>query len=239
VQPEITKCVLRYMRIKNESSKEAVLPLYSIGEEITNSALHGIGALAATASMVLLSLKALGFLNGRGGDVIDLVAVLIYSAAMIGMYLISTLYHSIQHQGVKSFLRRLDHSIIYVFIAGTYTPFCLIALRGAWGWSIFGVEWFLALLGITLNMFKVKFIKKIEIAFYIIMGWLIVVGFVPLIRAVPVKCVVMLITGGILYTLGVIWYKKKHLKYSHAVWHVFVLAGTVFQWFSVWMLISG
>jgi len=227
------------MSVKNGYTKAAALPLYSIGEEIANSALHGIGVLGATASMVLLSLKTAGFLSGRGGDAVDIIAVIIYSTAMIGMYLISTLYHSIQHQGAKTFLRRLDHSIIYIFIAGTYTPFCLIALRGAWGWSIFGVEWFLAVLGITLNFLNVKFIKKIEIAFYIIMGWLIVVGFVPLIRAVPVKCVVLLITGGILYTLGVIWYKKKHLKYSHAVWHVFVLAGTVFQWFSVWMLVSG
>ncbi|MCL2276685.1 MAG: hemolysin III family protein [Treponema sp.] len=225
------------MSVKNVSSNAAALPLYSIREEIANSTLHGIGVLGATASMVLLSLKTAGFLSGRGGDAIDIIAVLIYSTAMIGMYLVSTLYHSIQHQGAKMFLRRLDHSIIYVFIAGTYTPFCLIALRGAWGWSIFGVEWFLAILGIALNFLNVKLIKKIEIAFYIIMGWLIVVGFIPLIRAVPVKCVVMLITGGILYTLGVIWYRKKHLKYSHAIWHVFVLAGTVFQWFSVWMLI--
>jgi hemolysin III len=225
------------MTVKGGYSGAAVLPMYSVCEEIVNSILHGIGVLGATAGMVLLTLKATGFFNGQGGDTISNIAVLIYSVAMIGMYLISTLYHSIQHQGAKGLLRRLDHSMIFIFIAGTYTPICLIALRGGWGWSIFGVEWFLALLGITFNILGVKILKKIEIAFYIIMGWIIVVAFVPLIRVLPIKCIILLIMGGLFYTLGTIWYRKKDLKYSHAIWHIFVLAGTVFQWFFVWFLL--
>ena len=225
------------MNTKNRIPKMAILPNYSINEEIANSILHGIGVLGATAGMVLLFLKAAGFLSGQGGDILDIIAVLIYAIAMIGMYLVSTLYHAIQHKGAKFVLRRLDHSLIFVFIAATYTPFCLINLRGAWGWSIFGVEWFMALLGITLNLLDIKIFKKIEVIVYIIMGWVIVVGFIPLVRSVPVISVILLITGGVMYTLGTLWYRKKSLKYSHVVWHIFVIIGTVFHWFAVWNLL--
>ena len=211
--------------------------MYSTGEEIANSITHGVGVLGATAGMVLLTLKTGGFLSGQGGDALDVIAVVIYALAMIGMYLISTLYHAIQHQNTKRILRRLDHSLIFIFIAGTYTPFCLVGLRGGWGWSIFGVEWFLAILGITLNILDVKFFKKIEVAVYIAMGWVIVVGFIPLVRSVPIISIVLLLGGGVFYTLGTFWYRKKSMKYSHVIWHIFVLIGTAFHWFAVWNLI--
>jgi hemolysin III len=154
------------------------------------------------------------------------------------MFLASTLYHAVQHRGAKQILRVLDHCAIYLFIAGTYTPFCLSALKGGWGWSLFAIEWSLAVLGIALYASNNKAIKKIVVAVYILMGWAIVVGFVPLLRSAPMISVILLISGGVLYTLGTIWYRKskKHIKGAHVVWHSFVLLGTVCHWFSIWFL---
>jgi len=217
------------------TSNIAVLPFYTIGEEIAHSILHGIGALAATAGLVLLAMKTSSIL--RTG-ILDKTAAILFAATMIGMFLVSTLYHAIQHRGAKRILRILDHSAIYIFIAGTYTPFCLTALRGAWGWSLFAVEWSLAILGITLYVLNFKFLKKIEVAVYILMGWVIVVGFVPLMRSVPAQSLVLLIVGGIVYSLGTIFYRKKNLRCTHIVWHAFVLMGTACHWFSIWFMIS-
>ena len=163
-------------------SAAAEFPFYSINEEIANSVLHGIGTLAATAGMVLLTLKAGGFLGGQNAGSLDIIAALLFTVTMMGMFLISTLYHAIQHQGAKHIMRKLDHSAVFIFIAGTYSPLCLSGLGGAWGWSIFAVEWVMAITGITLNCIDFKHIRKIEIAVYVIMGWAIVAGAVPLIR---------------------------------------------------------
>jgi hemolysin III len=218
-------------------STAASLPLYTIGEEIANSILHGIGTLGAVAGLVLLSLKTLGFLGAERASNLDILAVVLFAATMIGMYLISTLYHAIQYNSAKRILRKLDHSLVFVFIAGTYTPLCLSGLRGAWGWSLFGVEWALALLGIILNILNYRSIRKIELAAYIMMGWVIIVGCVPLIRSVPTESIILLIAGGVAYTLGTIWYRRKNIRFTHAVWHIFVLIGTVCHWFAIWYLI--
>ena len=210
--------------------------VYTIGEEIANSVLHGIGTLLATAGLVLLSLRAAGLLGGQGTGSLDIVAVLVFTISMIGMFLISTLYHAIQHQGAKRVLQRLDHSVIYVFIAATYTPFCISGLGGVWGWGLFAFQWSMVLLGITLNILEYRHLKKIMIAIYLMMGWSIVVGFVPLLRSVPIQSVILLFGGGAAYTLGTLWYRKKHLRLTHAVWHVFVLIGAVCHWFAVWFL---
>ena len=215
----------------------ATFPFYTIGEEIANSTLHGIGTLGAIAGMVMLSLKTGGFLGAERASNLDILAVILFAATMIGMFLISTLYHAVQHQGAKRVLRKLDHSLVFVFIAGTYTPLCLCGLRGAWGWSLFGVEWFFAFLGIILNILEFRAIRKIELAAYIMMGWVIIIGCVPLVRSVPAESIILLIAGGVAYTTGTIWYRKKKIKYTHAVWHVFVLIGTVCHWFSIWYLI--
>ena len=217
-------------------SKTAVLPFYTIGEEIANAILHGIGTLAAIAGLVLLNLKTRGLFGGPRGGRLDITAALLFTAAMTGMFLISTLYHAIQHRGAKQILRILDHSVIYLFIAGTYTPLCLSGLKGAWGWSLFAVEWSLAALGITLYVIGNKALKKIEVAAYILMGWVIVIGFVPLVRSVPLITIILLLAGGVAYTMGTIWYRKKHIRGTHIVWHGFVLLGTVCHWLSIWFL---
>ena len=219
-----------------KTSSAAVLPLYSIGEEIADSILHGIGTLGAITGLVLLNLKLRGVLGESRGSGLDITAGILFAAAMIAMFLASTLYHAIQHAGAKRVLRILDHSVIYIFIAGTYTPFCLSALKGPWGWSIFAVEWSLALLGITLYVLDCKALKRIEVAVYVLMGWVILVGFFPLMRSVQVPTVILLIAGGIAYTLGTVWYRKKHVWGTHIVWHSFVLLGAVCHWFSIWYI---
>jgi hemolysin III len=185
----------------------------------------------------MLSLKTRGFLGVERASNLDILAVLLFAVTMIGMFLISTLYHAVQRQNVKRVLRKVDHSLVFVFIAGTYTPLCLSGLRGAWGWSLFALEWFFALVGIFLNILNFKAVRKIELAAYIMMGWAIIVGCVPLVRSVPVESVVLLIAGGVAYTIGTIWYRRKDIKFTHFVWHIFVLIGTVCHWFSIWYLI--
>jgi hemolysin III len=219
-----------------KSASAAVLPLYTIGEEIANSIIHGVGALGAVAGLVLLNLKTRGLLGWPRGNTIDITAVILFTAAMIAMFLASTLYHAIQHEGAKNVFRILDHSMIYIFIAGTYTPFCLSALKGGWGWSLFAVEWSLAALGIVLYASGNKAIKKIEVGVYILMGWAIIAGFVPLVRSVPLISVILLVAGGVAYTMGTLWYRKKHIRGTHIVWHSFVLLGTICHWFSIWFL---
>jgi len=219
-----------------KNTTASLQPLYTIGEEIANSVLHGIGALAAAAGLVLLSLKNTGVFDGHRADDTDIVSTVIFAATMVGMFLVSTLYHAIQLQSVKRIFRKLDHSVIFVFIAGTYTPICLSGLRGAWGWSLFAIEWALALTGIIMNILDSKTIKKIEITVYIMMGWAIIIGFVPLIHRVPVISIIMLLAGGAAYTLGAVFYKKKSIKHTHVIWHAFVIIGAVCHWFSVWRL---
>jgi hemolysin III len=228
--------VLKHVKIITKKPISAVMPFYTIGDEIANSILHGIGALAAIAGLVLLNLKNSGVLGGHKAADMDIVSAILFAATMIGMFLISTLYHAIQLQSVKHIFRKLDHSVIFIFIAGTYTPICLSGLRGAWGWSLFAVEWALAFTGIILNVLNSKTLKKIEITVYIMMGWAIIIGFVPLIHRVPAISVIMLLAGGAAYTLGAAIYRKKSIKHTHVIWHTFVIIGAVCHWFSIWYL---
>jgi len=217
-------------------SVTAVVPFYSTGEEKANSLTHCFGAVCAVAGLIILWLKTAGYLGTEREAVRDIICAFVFTATMFGMFLVSAVYHAVQRQGAKGILQRLDHSMIFVFIAGSYTPFCLTAIQGAWGWSLFAFEWILAITGITMNALHLKAFKKIEIIIYVLMGWAIVAGFLPLMRSVPLRCVILLFAGGIAYTLGIIWYKKKEKKYTHAVWHIFVILGAVSHWFSVWCI---
>jgi len=204
------------------------------GEEIANSVIHGVGALAATAGLVLLCVRSR--LTGSAGGVKTVTSLALFAGTMITMFLASTLYHSIQHGGAKKTLKVLDHSAIYLFIAGTYTPFCLLALGGPLGWTLFSLEWACAAAGITLYAVNWRFLKKAELAVYLVMGWAIVVS-APLLRhRLTVPSAVFLIAGGVLYSLGVIWYTRKAQKGAHVVWHAFVLAGALAHWWAVWFL---
>jgi len=224
------------MRYSKSPPKAAAVPFFSTGEEKANSLIHFFGALGAIAGLILLWLKTGGFLSAQRVTIRDIISAFVFSSTMLGMFAISTFYHAIKRQNAKNILRRLDHSMIFIFIAGTYTPLCLSAIQGAWGWGLFAFEWALAITGITLNVLNSKALKKIEIAAYVCMGWAIIAGFFPLVRSVPPQSVFLLIAGGIAYTLGIIWYRKKEQKYTHAIWHVFVIFGAVCHWFSIWYI---
>jgi hemolysin III len=221
---------------KELNKKLSPLPFQTPGEEIANSILHGIGALLAIAGLVLLTLRANGLLGGKGGGSLAISSYVIYTASLICMFLASTLYHAIQHEMAKQVFRIIDHSAIYLLIAGTYTPLCISVLKGPFGWTLFGIEWGLAALGIIFYAANFKFIKKIEVLVYILMGWAIIVGWTPLYRTIPRTSLIFLVVGGIAYTLGTIWYAQKIRRGTHVTWHVFVLAGAVCHWFSIWFL---
>jgi hemolysin III len=195
---------------------------YGPGEELANSLTHGLGVvlgLAALAWMVTLAA-----LHGTARDV---VGAALFGSTLVLLYTMSTLYHAVRGPRVKRVFRILDHTAIYLLIAGTYTPFCLVTLRGAWGWSLFGVVWGMALLG---TVFKFLFIQRfpaLSTAVYLVMGWLVFIAAGPLWRALPAMGWVWLLGGGAFYSLGVVFYAWHRLRYHHAVWHLFVLAGSL------------
>jgi hemolysin III len=212
------------------------LPFQTTGEEIANSVIHGLGSLLAAGGLMPLVFRASGFLGGKGGGGAAILAYVIFSVTMITMFLVSTVYHAMPHQGAKRILRVLDHSAIYLLIAGTYTPFCLTALRGPWGWSFLGLEWALAVTGIVLYAVNWKFIKKTEVVVYILMGWAILAGWIPLMHSVPAASLILLGAGGVVYTMGTFWYRRRGVRGAHVIWHVFVLGGAVCHWWSIWFM---
>jgi hemolysin III len=155
---------------------------------------------------------------------------------MISMFLASTLYHAIQHEGAKRIFQILDHSAVYLLIAGTYTPFSLLGLRGAWGWAYFGAEWALAVTGIALYSVNLEFLRKAELSVYIIMGWAIAAGFRKLYRQIPSISFILLVAGGLAYTFGTFWYCRRHRRVSHVIWHIHVIAGAACHWLSLWFM---
>lgn len=201
---------------------------YTLGEEIANSITHGIGAALSAAGLVILVVVA-----ALNGDAWHVVSCAIYGASMIMLYTASTLYHSFQNPKIKHAMRILDHSSIYLLIAGTYTPFTLISLRGPWGWSLFGVIWGLALTGIIFKLYFTGRFNKISTVIYVLMGWIAVIAIKPMIEIVPFGGLALLFGGGLSYTFGVIFYVWKKLPYHHAVWHLFVLGGTVLHFFAI------
>ncbi|MDR2070301.1 MAG: hemolysin III family protein [Treponema sp.] len=211
------------------------LPFQTPGEEIANSILHGLGALLSVAGLIALIAKTEH--PGRSGeDTLTRTAYVIFTAAMVIMFLASTLYHAVQHEGAKRVLRVIDHSAIYLLIAGTYTPFCLLGFKGPLGWAFLAFEWILAIAGITLYAVNWTFIKKSELTIHILMGWAIVAGWIPLSKSLSRISQILLIGGGILYTMGTFWYSKPQRKGAHVKWHIFVLGGATCHWGSVWFL---
>ncbi|MDR1076871.1 MAG: hemolysin III family protein [Xanthomonadaceae bacterium] len=201
---------------------------HEIREEIFNSLTHGIGALAALAGgAVLITLAAVW------GDGWQLSGAIVFGIALLLLYTASTLYHAIQHPVAKSRLKVFDHCAIYVLIAGTYTPFTLIGLRGAWGWSLFGAIWGLALSGVVFKLFFTGRFKKLSTVIYIGMGWLIVVAIKPMLTLLDTSTLVWLLLGGVFYTLGTFFYHRESIRYSHAIWHLFVVGGSACHFVAV------
>ena len=197
-------------------------------EEIANAVTHGIGLLLSIAGFVVLLVFAI--LRGTASHII---ACSIYGATLICLYAASTLYHAVISPRLKRVLKIFDHSAIYLLIAGTYTPFLLLNLRGAWGWSLFGVIWGLALAGILLKFWFVDHFEYLSTAMYVAMGWLVIVAAKPLLAHVPTVALLWLLAGGLFYSSGVVFYVWERLPYSHVVWHLFVLAGSTCHYFAV------
>jgi hemolysin III len=197
-------------------------------EELANALTHGLGATAALAGgAVLITLAALH------GDSWQLGASIVFGVSLLLLYLASTLYHAIRHPVAKGRLKVFDHCAIYVLIAGTYTPFTLIGLRGPVGWWLFGMIWTLALVGVVFKLFYTGRFKRLSTLIYLAMGWLILVAAKPLFSALDAWTLGWLIAGGLFYTLGTFFYHRPSMRYSHAVWHLFVLAGSISHYIAV------
>ena len=201
----------------------------SIAEELANSISHGIGLLLALASAPLLIVAAV-----RQGHTANIVGACVYAATMVILYLSSTLYHATPPSAAKRLCGKLDHSAIYLFIAGSYTPFALGVLNGAWGWTLFGLVWGLALVGLLLKAFDKLSNAFLSTGLYLVMGWLVVIAAVPLLERVSTAGVAWLFAGGIAYTSGVAFYlTDARVKFGHFIWHLFVMAGTACHFFAV------
>ncbi|MFU8895451.1 MAG: PAQR family membrane homeostasis protein TrhA [Gammaproteobacteria bacterium] len=199
-----------------------------MGEELANSVSHGAGFVAAVIATPFLLAAA-----ARNGGLADVVGAAVFVATVMLAYLASTLYHAAPWPRVKSILRTVDHSAIFLLIAGTYTPFTLGVLRGGWGWTLFGLVWTVALFGVVMKAFGGVRLPKLSMAIYLGMGWLIVVAIVPLMERMPATGLAWLVAGGLAYTGGAVFYALDRFRYCHFIWHLFVLAGTVFHFVAV------
>jgi hemolysin III len=203
-------------------------PPQSRSEELANSLSHGVGLVASLVAAPILVVSA-----ATSGDLAFLVGSVVFGISLILLYLASTWYHALAPGRRKELLRRLDHAAIYVLIAGSYTPFTVGALRGAWGWTLFGIVWSAALIGVFLKIFAGVRRERISTAIYLLMGWLVVIAVVPLVENVPTAGIAWLAAGGLAYTGGVVFYSMRRQRYAHFVWHLFVLAGSTCHFFAV------
>lgn len=205
---------------------------YTVAEEIAHALTHGVGAIAAIVGLIFMLVWSVSY-----GDTFHIVSAAIYGASLILLYLASTLYHAFPWPRVKAFFQQMDHAAIYVLIAGTYTPFALVNLRGAWGWTLLGVVWGIAVVGVIIEVAMKERKKWLSLSLYLGMGWMALIMIKPMIDSVEPGGLWLLLAGGLAYTFGVIFYVWKSLRFHHAIWHVFVLAGSVLHFFSVFYFV--
>jgi len=206
---------------------------FTLGEEIFHSITHGIGSGLSIAGLTLLLVLAILF-----GDVYQIVSFSIFGASLVLLYLSSTLYHGFQQPRVKHIFKIFDHASIYLLIAGTYTPFLLIGLGGSTGWTFLFIVWGIALFGV---IFKVLFIERFQVlsvVTYLLMGWLCVFIFREMVASIPLGAIIWLAIGGLFYTVGVIFYALQKIPYMHAVWHFFVLGGSLCHFIAVLLYLA-
>ncbi len=220
------------LRIQATRRQQTMFPndrRQTLGEEIANTISHGLGAAGALAAAPILIVAA-----ARQGDAAFISGAAVFAASMCLLYLASTIYHALPENRAKRLFNVLDHSAIYLLIAGTYTPFALGALRGPWGWTLFGLVWGLALLGVGLKASKRLNRPAISTGLYLAMGWLVIIAVKPLLERVPEGGLWWLVAGGLAYTGGVVFFVfDNRWRYSHFIWHLFVLGGTVCHFFAV------
>ncbi len=201
---------------------------YTVLEEVAHALTHGIGAVLSIVGLVAMLMWSVAY-----GDTWHVVSASIYGASLILLYTASTLYHAFPWPRIKAIFQQLDHAAIFVLIAGTYTPFALINLRGPWGWTLLGVVWGIALLGVVLELGVKKPPKWLSLSLYLGMGWMALIAIKPMLDNVDTGGLLLLLAGGLAYTLGVVFYVRKQMPYHHAIWHLFVLAGSILHFFSI------
>ena len=226
--------ILKKIRLFYKEQKELKDRPQTTGEEISNAVTHGTGALLSAAALVLMVVSAVQ--NSKGPGIV--AGVSIFGSTSIILYLMSCLYHSLSKTKARHIFKVFDHAAIFILISGTYTPI-VIAIGGGWGWTLFGIVWFLTITGITLEaVFKSK-VKKLSMIIYIAMGWIIVIAWNPMLNSIHYGLVKWLLAGGIFYTAGVVFYIMPGKKYFHVYWHFMVLAGTVMHFFGILFYVAG
>jgi hemolysin III len=200
----------------------------TLKEEIFNSITHGIGTILSVAALVILVVHAAG-----KGDIWHIVSYTIFGSTLVLLYLSSTLYHSFSKERIKNLFARFDHAAIFLLIAGTYTPFLLTVLRGTLGWTLFGIIWGSAITGVIIRSIYLNRFHNLMVALYLVMGWMIVFAGRSIVKGLPSPSLLFLFLGGIFYSVGVIFYMWRNLKYAHGIWHLFVLAGSIMHFFAV------
>jgi len=197
-------------------------------EEIFNTITHGIGTLLSIAGLVILTVFA-----ALRGSAWHVASFTIFGSSLVILYLSSTLYHSFTKKNIKNIFARFDHSAIFFLIAGTYTPFVLTTIRGPLGWTLFGLIWGIAILGIVIRSIYLTRYRKLMVWIYLAMGWMFLIAIVPIIKNLPASSIAFLFIGGGCYSAGIIFYIWRQLKYAHGIWHLFVMAGSIMHFFSV------
>ena len=216
-----------------QNTLEALRP-QTLGEEIANSISHGLGLALAIAGMPVLIVG-----SARTGSASAIIGAAIFGGSAILLYLASTLYHALPQKRVKDMLQVFDHVAIYLFIAGTYTPFTLGVLRGSWGWTLLGLVWALALAGLIFKLMGGTRFPRLSTVLYLAMGWVALIAIRPLWMHMPAAGLILLLAGGVAYTLGVVFFVlDEKVRYGHFIWHLFVLAGTVCHFFAVLLYAS-
>ena len=203
-------------------------PPYTPAEEAANAVTHGLGALFGMVAVVLLAV-----FSALCGDAWHVLSCTIYGITLVLLYTASTLYHSLRNARLKRAMKVVDHASIFLLIAGTYTPFLLVSLRGSWGWSLFAVVWGLALAGIVMETTRLRRFRAVLIGLYVVMGWSVVAAVKPMLANVEPGGLWLLLAGGLAYTGGIGFYLWRRLPYNHAIWHLFVLAGSILHYFAV------
>ncbi len=202
---------------------------YTPGEELANALTHGVGAALSVAGLAVLVVS-----TALRGDVWSVTSTAIFGVSLVLLYTTSTLYHSLRGAERKRLLRKFDHAAIFLLIAGTYTPFLLVNLRGPWGWSLFGVIWGLAVAGMVVKFWLAGRFRLGSTLLYLAMGWLVLIATRPMLQTVPSAGLWLLLAGGLCYSVGTVFYLWKRLRYHHAIWHLFVLGGSICHFFAVW-----
>ena len=213
---------------KASDSKQILPPCLSLGEEIANSVTHGIGALLSVLATAILLHEA-----AVSGTTLHVISFSIYGASLFLLHLSSTLYHALRPPEAKKVFWIFDHCSIYLLIAGTYTPFLLLSLWGKWGLTLMIAIWSLAILGIVYKSLFIGRMRRVSVALYLVMGWLIVVAGRELWLKVPHQALAYVVGGGLCYTVGIVFFSWKRLPYNHAIWHLFVLGGSVLHYLAI------